>query len=53
MFSMYSRCCTLHTGARTRPAIPALAAVDAGFDPGKVTSTVVDWDDAESACEPR
>jgi hypothetical protein len=23
--------------------------VDAGFDPGKVTSTVVDWEDAESA----
>ena len=51
MFSMYSRCCTLHTGLRPCcPAIPAvLAAVDAGFDPGKVTSTVVDWDEAESA----
>ena len=51
MFSMYSRCCTLHTGrVHARPAIPAvLAAVDAGFDPRKVTSTVVDWDDAESA----
>jgi alcohol dehydrogenase len=51
MFSMYSRCCTLHTGrVHARPAIPAvLAAVDAGFDPGKVTSAVVDWDDAESA----
>jgi alcohol dehydrogenase len=51
MFSMYSRCCTLHTGrVHARPAIPAvLAAVDAGFDPGKVTSRVVEWDDAESA----
>jgi threonine dehydrogenase-like Zn-dependent dehydrogenase len=51
MFSMYSRCCTLHTGrAHARPAIPeVLAAVQAGFDPSLVTSEVVAWDDAAMA----
>jgi alcohol dehydrogenase len=51
MFSMYSRCCTLHTGrAHARNAIPeVLAAVAAGFDPALVTSAVVDWEDAEEA----
>jgi alcohol dehydrogenase len=51
MFSMYSRCCTLHTGrAHVRNAIPeVLAAVAAGFDPSVVTSAVVAWDDAEAA----
>ena len=51
MLQMYSRCCTLHTGrAHARPAIPAvLAAMDRGFDPGLVTSAVVEWNDAESA----
>jgi len=55
MFSMYSRCCTLHTGrAHVRPAIPAvLAAVQRGFDPGVVTSAVVAWDDlAEALVDP-
>jgi len=43
MFSMYSRCCTLHTGrAHVRPAIPiVLDLVAAGFDPSLVTSAVV------------
>lgn len=43
MFSMYSRCCTLHTGrAHVRPAIPAvLSLVADGFDPSVVTSAVV------------
>jgi threonine dehydrogenase-like Zn-dependent dehydrogenase len=43
MFSMYSRCCTLHTGrAHARPAIPSvLGLVAAGFDPSLVTSAVV------------
>jgi alcohol dehydrogenase len=51
MFSMYSRCCTLHTGrVHARNAIPdVLAAVARGFDPSLVTSSVVDWDDAEEA----
>lgn len=51
MFSMYSRCCTLHTGrAHVRPAIPqVLALVAAGFDPSLVTSTVVSWTDAATA----
>lgn len=51
MFSMYSRCCTLHTGrAHARAAIPsALDLVAAGFDPSLVTSEVIDFDDAESA----
>ena len=43
MFSMYSRCCTLHTGrVHARPAIPeVLDLVAAGFDPALVTSAVV------------
>lgn len=51
MFAMYSRCCTLHTGrAHVRPAIPrVLEAMAAGFDPSKVTSAVVSWDDADAA----
>jgi threonine dehydrogenase-like Zn-dependent dehydrogenase len=52
MFSMYSRCCTLHTGrAHARPAIPAvLDLVAAGrFDPSLVTSAVVPWEDAVDA----
>jgi alcohol dehydrogenase len=52
MFSMYSRCCTLHTGrAHARPAIPeVLALVAAGrFDPSLVTSVVVPWVDAVEA----
>jgi threonine dehydrogenase-like Zn-dependent dehydrogenase len=48
MFSMYSRCCTLHTGrAHVRPAIPiVLDLVGRGFDPSIVTSVVVPRDDA-------
>lgn len=51
MFSMYSRCCTFHTGrVHARPAIlSVLDAVRAGFDPSKVTSAVVPWSDAEAA----
>jgi alcohol dehydrogenase len=51
MFSMYSRCCTLHTGrAHARSAIPAvLDAVSRGFDPSIVTSAVVAWSEAEIA----
>jgi alcohol dehydrogenase len=51
LFSMYSRCCTLHTGrAHVRPAIPeVLAAIAAGFDPSLVTSAVTAWEDAEEA----
>jgi threonine dehydrogenase-like Zn-dependent dehydrogenase len=43
MFSMYTRCCTLHTGrAHARPAIPSvLDLVAAGFNPSLVTSAVV------------
>jgi len=43
MFSMYSRCCTLHTGrAHVRPAIPYVFALLAkGFNPSLVTSAVV------------
>jgi len=43
LFSMYSRCCTLHTGrAHVRPAIPlVLDLVAAGFNPSLVTSAVV------------
>ena len=43
LFSMYSRCCTLHTGrAHVRPAIPVvLDLVTAGFNPSLVTSAVV------------
>jgi hypothetical protein len=42
MFSMYSRCCTLHTRrAHARAAIPhALERVAAGFEPSAVTT---DW----------
>ena len=51
MFSMYSRCCTLHTGrAHARAAIPhALELVAAGFDPSLVTTQVIAFDDAEHA----
>jgi alcohol dehydrogenase len=51
MFSMYSRCCTLHTGrAHVRPAIPlVLDLVAAGFDPSRVTSAVVSRTDARDA----
>lgn len=51
MLSMYSRCCTLHTGrAHARPAIPAaLDLVRAGFDPSLVTTELVLFDDAEDA----
>lgn len=51
MFSMYSRCCTLHTGrAHVRPAIPkVLEAMARGFDPSLVTSVVAGWDDAQDA----
>lgn len=51
MFSMYSRCCTLHTGrAHVRPAIPVvLELVVAGFDPTVVTSAVVTRDDVVEA----
>jgi threonine dehydrogenase-like Zn-dependent dehydrogenase len=51
LFSMYSRCCTFHTGrAHARPAIgPVLDLVLAGFDPSLVTSAVVAWDDAAEA----
>lgn len=52
MFTMYSRCCTLHTGrAHARPAIPkVLDLVAAGtFDPSLVTSSVVAWSDAVDA----
>ena len=51
LLSMYSRCCTLHTGrAHVRPAIPAvLALVAAGFDPTLVTSAVVTRADAVDA----
>ena len=54
LFSMYSRCCTFHTGrVHARPAIePVLAAVAAGFDPALVTSAVVSWDDEADACSP-
>ena len=43
LFSMYTRCCTLHTGrAHARPAIPlVLDLVAAGFDPSLITSAVV------------
>ncbi|MEJ7584369.1 MAG: alcohol dehydrogenase catalytic domain-containing protein [Acidimicrobiales bacterium] len=51
LFSMYSRCCTFHTGrAHARPAIDeVLALVAAGFDPSVVTSAVAPWDDAAEA----
>lgn len=43
LFSMYTRCCTLHAGrAHARPAIPlVLDLVAAGFNPSLVTSAVV------------
>jgi len=48
MFSMYSRCCTLHTGrAHVRPAIPhVLDLVTAGLDASLVTPAVVARTDA-------
>lgn len=51
LLSMYSRCCTFHTGrAHARPAIPAaLELVAAGFDPSLVTTDVIPFDDAEQA----
>jgi alcohol dehydrogenase len=51
MFSMYSRCCTMHTGrAHARRAIPeVLDLVAAGFDPSLVTSAVSSWSDAADA----
>ena len=51
LFSMYSRCCTLHSGrAHARPAIPAaLELVAQGFDPSLVTTELVPFDDAEEA----
>ncbi len=52
LFQMYSRCCTLHTGrAHARPHIPEILSLVASgrFDPTKVTSAVVDWDDAVDA----
>ncbi len=51
MFSMYSRCCTLHTGrVHARAAIPqVLDLVANGFDPSIVTSTIADWSDAAEA----
>ncbi|PZS36755.1 MAG: dehydrogenase [Pseudonocardiales bacterium] len=51
MFSMYSRCCTLHTGrAHARPAIPSiLELVAAGFDPARVTTAVVPRAEAVAA----
>jgi len=51
MFSMYSRCCTLHTGrAHVRPAIPSvLDLVRHGFDPSLVTTAVVARGDAIEA----
>jgi threonine dehydrogenase-like Zn-dependent dehydrogenase len=51
LFSMYSRCCTFHTGrAHARAAIPSvLELVTKGFDPSLVTSAVASWDDAVEA----
>jgi threonine dehydrogenase-like Zn-dependent dehydrogenase len=51
MFSMYSRCCTLHTGrAHVRPAIPiVLDLVASGFDPSLITSAVVSRGDVLDA----
>ena len=53
LFSMYSRCCTFHTGrAHARPAIDrVLDLVAAGFDPSLVTTTTASWDDAVAALE--
>ncbi len=51
LFSMYSRCCTLHTGrAHARAVIPdVLEVVAQGFDPSLVTSELVPFADAEEA----
>jgi threonine dehydrogenase-like Zn-dependent dehydrogenase len=51
LFSMYSRCCTFHTGrAHVRPAIPTiLDLVATGFDPAVVTSAVVSKSDVLDA----
>jgi alcohol dehydrogenase len=51
MLSMYSRCCTLHTGrAHARPAIPAvLGLLAAGFSAALVTSAVVPRREAAAA----
>jgi len=51
MLSMYSRCCTLHTGrAHVRPAIPVILDLVAdGFDPAVATSAVVARADAVEA----
>jgi len=51
LLSMYSRCCTFHTGrAHVRPAVDeVLALVSAGFDPSIVTCAVVAWDDVADA----
>jgi threonine dehydrogenase-like Zn-dependent dehydrogenase len=53
LFTMYSRCCTLHIGrAHARPAIPALLdLILAGFNPSLVTSAVLPWDDAAEALQ--
>lgn len=51
LFSMYSRCCTFHTGrAHVRPAIPNVIELIAnGLDADAVTSSVVAWSDAADA----
>jgi threonine dehydrogenase-like Zn-dependent dehydrogenase len=51
LLSMYSRCCTFHTGrAHVRPAIDrVLALMAGGFDPSIVTSAIATWDDAPAA----
>ncbi len=51
LLSMYSRCCTFHTGrAHVRPAIPVvLDLVARSFDPSLVTSSVASWEDAAAA----
>jgi alcohol dehydrogenase len=51
LFSMYSRCCTLHTGrVHARPAIPTVLNLAAtGFNPSLVTSAVVPRHDAATA----
>jgi threonine dehydrogenase-like Zn-dependent dehydrogenase len=52
LLAMYSRCCTFHIGrAHVRPAIPAVLdlVADSSFDPARVTSAIVAWDDAIEA----
>jgi threonine dehydrogenase-like Zn-dependent dehydrogenase len=51
LLSMYSRCCTFHTGrAHVRPAIDrVLALMAGGFDPSIVTRAIATWDDAPAA----